>query len=349
MGSPHEETSSESHSFGDERLLWKNEVKTGIINRRVIETQIVTTQRVIKNNYTIRLEDIIDIVVTNQQRISNAQYVGFRPKYSYTSFGTSTSRSKTIGDVIFFHNNGETDFCQIENPQNVSRIVKAARKKILAQLKEMQKAEKARTKKGIICKNCGKSNADKSLFCNMCGTSLNSKTTTTATTNNNKNKIHSEFEDVDFETYELLSEGIRIHYPSDWIVLEDQLESPTIAAFLSPLEDQSDNYREPLVILKFAYEKNFELDEYIENEFKDFHKDSNIKIIQSEQITLSSKTAHKMVFREGDVIRYGAITLEKNITGKGMTSFWIFATIKEQKYEKFLPLVNKMINTFEII
>ncbi len=131
MASPNEENINENHSFNEERVLWKNEVKTGIIHRRVIETQIVTTQRVIKNNYTIRLEDIIDIVITNQQRISNSQYTGYRPKYSYTSFGTSTSRSKTIGDVIFFHSNGETDFHQLENPQNISRIVKAARKKIL--------------------------------------------------------------------------------------------------------------------------------------------------------------------------------------------------------------------------
>jgi hypothetical protein len=245
----------ENNSFTGERLLWKNEVKAGIINRRVTETQIVTTQRVMKNNYTIRLEDIIDIVATNQQRISNSQFTGYRPKYSFTSFGTSTSRSKTIGDVIFFHNNGETDFSQIENPQNISRIVKAARNKILAHLKETQKAEKAQTKKRIHCKNCGKNKEDKSLFCNNCGTALNPNTAATTTTKNDDGiKTHSEFENTVFETYELLSEGIRIQYPSNWIVLEDQQESPTIAAFLSPLEDQSDNYREPLVILKFTYE-----------------------------------------------------------------------------------------------
>jgi hypothetical protein len=56
-----------------------------------------------------------------------------------------------------------------------------------------------------------------------------------------------------------------------------------------------------------------------------------------------------MVFREGDVIRYGAITMERNITGNGMTSYRVFVTIKEEKYEKFLPLVDKMISTFEII
>jgi hypothetical protein len=48
-----------------------------------------------------------------------------------------------------------------------------------------------------------------------------------------------------------------------------------------------------------------------------------------------------MVFREGEFIRYGAITPERNIIGKGMTSFWVFVTIKEEKYEKFLPLVER--------
>ncbi len=46
----------------------ENEVKIGIIHRRVIETQIITTKRVLKNDYSRRLEDIIDIVITNKKK-----------------------------------------------------------------------------------------------------------------------------------------------------------------------------------------------------------------------------------------------------------------------------------------
>jgi hypothetical protein len=44
--------------------LWRNEVKTGIINRKTVETQAITTQRVLKNDYSIRLEDIADTAET---------------------------------------------------------------------------------------------------------------------------------------------------------------------------------------------------------------------------------------------------------------------------------------------
>jgi hypothetical protein len=39
---------NEQRSSSEERVLWKNEVLTGIIHRRVIETQVITTKRVLK-------------------------------------------------------------------------------------------------------------------------------------------------------------------------------------------------------------------------------------------------------------------------------------------------------------
>jgi hypothetical protein len=52
--SPYEE----NVSFFDERALWRNEIKTGIVNRKVIGPQIIITKRVL-NAYSVRLEDII--------------------------------------------------------------------------------------------------------------------------------------------------------------------------------------------------------------------------------------------------------------------------------------------------
>ena len=78
-------------------------------------------------------------------------------------------------------------------------------------------------------------------------------------------------------------------------------------------------------------------------------RNSNITIIQSEQITFCSKPSLKLIYKDGDFIRYFIFTLEQNVSGKGMTYFELVSAIKADKYEKFLPVINKMINTFEIV
>jgi len=340
--------SEENLSFFNERLLWRNEIKTGIIHRKVIETQVITTKRVLKNAYTIRLEDIIDIVITNKKRISNYQSTGYRSRHAFNSFGTTQSRSKTIGDVIFFHKNGETDFRQIEDPQSIMRIVKAAKKMVLTEIKEKQKVGKIQNKKSILCKNCGNNNPLSSAFCNKCGTQINSSVTPATTANKLENN-NIELQNQIFDAYENLSEGIRIQYPSDWIVLDEQQERPKIVDFLSPLEDPSDNYREPFSILKFIYDFVFSIDDFVKNEINNLNKDNNVTIIKLEQITLLSRQAWKVIFKKDDIVFYQIFTLEQNISGKGMTLFGLGSAIKADKYEKFLPIIDKMINTFEIL
>ncbi len=98
------------------------------------------------------------------------------------------------------------------------------------------------------------------------------------------------------ETYELLSEGFRIQYPSDWVVLDEQQERPTIVSFVSPLEDSSDNYREPFNILKFIYDHVFTFEDFAKSETNELAKNSNITIIQTEQITISSRPFLKLIF-----------------------------------------------------
>jgi hypothetical protein len=69
-------------------------------------------------------------------------------------------------------------------------------------------------------------------------------------------------------------------------VLDEQRERPTIVSFVSPLEDQSDNYREPFVILKLIHDNLFSFDDFVKNEMNALVTNSGLTIIQSEQLTL---------------------------------------------------------------
>lgn len=132
-------------------------------------------------------------------------------------------------------------------------------------------------------------------------------------------------------------------------MLDEQQERPTIVSFVSPLEYSSDNYREPFSILKFIYDHVFTFDDFVKSETNELSKNSNITIIQTEQITISLKPALKLIYKDGDFIRYFIFTLEQNASGKGMTAFGLVSVIKADKYEKFLPVIDKMIDTFEIV
>jgi hypothetical protein len=53
--------------LGKEETLWSNEKTKGIFKKTVMEVQILTNYRVIRNDYGIMLQEIEDVVVINQQ------------------------------------------------------------------------------------------------------------------------------------------------------------------------------------------------------------------------------------------------------------------------------------------
>lgn len=121
--------------LGPENMIWKNDVMTGIINRRVVETQLITNFHVVQNSRSIALSDLDDIVIMNQHRES--QFHGSRYSFRGTgiSYGTGRGRGKTIGDIAFIYQGQPSIvFRQIEDPYGVTRLAKAARRRMIQQI-----------------------------------------------------------------------------------------------------------------------------------------------------------------------------------------------------------------------
>lgn len=136
------------------------------------------------------LQDIEDIVVMNQHRVSQSDYMGtYYGRYARIGMGSSKSRSKTVGDVIFMHQ-GRQDivFSQIIDPHGVARLAKAAKKALILALKAEERKEKQlqkereavmvkrplkqsilREQSTTICLQCNRENAQGSKFCSYCG------------------------------------------------------------------------------------------------------------------------------------------------------------------------------------
>jgi hypothetical protein len=197
--------------LGPENVIWKNEVKTGIINRKVVETQVITNFHVLQSSRSIALSDLDDIVVMNQHRESQFQGGRYYVRGSGMSYGTGRSSGKTIGDIAFIYQGQPSILFQnIVDPSGVCRLAKAARRSMIQSIKLAEKtelklqkeqerqrrlAEKSeiqinRSQKmkptevqstdsngntsNIICQKCGSANLQDAKFCGMCGVIINS-------------------------------------------------------------------------------------------------------------------------------------------------------------------------------
>jgi hypothetical protein len=130
-----------------ERVRWTNEVtEEGFFKKRVVEIQRITNYRVYQNSTYISLSELDDIVIMNQHRVSQSDYSLFSSGSGFrTGFGTSKSRSRTIGDLVFiYRGTPRIIFKQIEDPQGVARLAKAARKRVIVDMKAAEQIIKAK-------------------------------------------------------------------------------------------------------------------------------------------------------------------------------------------------------------
>ena len=192
--------------IGPEHIIWKNDITTGIINKRIIETQVITNYKVMQNQTSISLKDLDDIIVMNSHRESQSQRSGYHARGFGTSYGTG--RGTTVGDVVFMYSGRPVAiFRQIADPNGVCRLAKTARRSLMAAIKQaentevktrkeserkMQNTVKIQMKQNrsskhsttltsdslssnymqITCSKCGTSNSRGSNFCVKCGSML---------------------------------------------------------------------------------------------------------------------------------------------------------------------------------
>jgi len=183
---------NEQAALGKEETLWRNELTEGIFKKRVVEVQTITNYRVLRNDRGVMFKDIDDVVVMNQHRVSQSNYMGtYYGRYVRFGTGNTQSRSKTIGDVVFMRRGVSViRFNQIADPHGVARLAKSARRNIVQYLKneekkrgQLQRENERNTKERpfrqrktqksvVVCSQCKNENQQDSRFCNYCGAKL---------------------------------------------------------------------------------------------------------------------------------------------------------------------------------
>jgi hypothetical protein len=158
-----------------------------------------------------------------------------------------------------------------------------------------------------------------------------------------------------FSTYENSRLGIKMQYPTDWKLYEKEYHPDhpdekwsQVVGFCLPHEIDSHAELENLVIyVKSLPSQNMSLHTYSDKQISHLRK--KFSLFEAAATTFAANPAYKVVYSDNK----GYYTMEvwtiKQLTQHEYNIYIIRYTAKLQDYSTYLPLVQKMTDTFEII
>jgi hypothetical protein len=132
-----------------------------------------------------------------------------------------------------------------------------------------------------------------------------------------------------------------------------KVKPPAIVGFTSPKEDVYDTFLETVGIAVALAPKEWTLDQYVHTNIDDLKRNNpGIKFVESVQTTLANMPAHRLVYDIGRS-RYHMIILknQNKPTNQGNNNifFMILYMAEINKYAVFLPIAQKIINSFGFV
>jgi eukaryotic-like serine/threonine-protein kinase len=150
-----------------------------------------------------------------------------------------------------------------------------------------------------------------------------------------------------FLTYRNPTYGIKMQFPRNWILSHNGLGYNDIIAFYSPLSNVSDIFPEHVTVSRTVYSKNITLNEYT-NLINNGLQIPAIRIVGSNMTTLSGSPAQMVIYS----VRIGNSSLalwnELVFTVKNNKVYSISFIANASEYNNYLPLVQKMVKSFQI-
>ena len=149
-------------------------------------------------------------------------------------------------------------------------------------------------------------------------------------------------------TYESPVYGIRIQYPDGWeILIQNTSNSSLSLRFDSPAENDTDTYRENVRFVIDTISNNTALGNFTSatlTSYQESYPDLKFSEVSSTNLTNNAIPAYKLVAshtQEGlDFMQIFAINEDKVYT--------ILYSSEKTRYSTYLPIIEKMINSFEV-
>ena len=158
--------------------------------------------------------------------------------------------------------------------------------------------------------------------------------------------LYAQLNDAKFNTYNNPNFGIKIQYPSDWDLEENDSDFDKDVIFLVPTSPKK--YMDKLSIGILDAEPNQSLNDLV-NELIEFNKKemTGYEVIESTPIILNGNNAHKIVYTDNSEL-FGDVKGMLIETIKGDKIYEILYTTEPERYDELLHIIQKMINSFEI-
>ncbi|GAB4225877.1 MAG: hypothetical protein Kow0049_04210 [Stanieria sp.] len=154
-------------------------------------------------------------------------------------------------------------------------------------------------------------------------------------------------EKTTFVTYSDPEYGIKINYPKDWSAEQRNDFFTTGIIFTAPDQEAQDNFQENISVMIEELSTPLSISEYTNQSIQEIKKLSDPNLTSASVTTLANGEARKVVYHgeEGGnkLQRMQIWTIRNNRV------YIITYTAEEKKYQKFSPIVNKMLNSFVII
>ena len=150
-----------------------------------------------------------------------------------------------------------------------------------------------------------------------------------------------------FLTYQDSALGIKIDYPVGWT---HELHPGSLVTFLASRESDSNTYPVGLgITIKHLGSGNTSLNEVTKVQIKNLTQSHpDFRLIESTNSVLAGNIAHKIVFIATDNRKHERTAMQI-WTLKGNNAYLITYKAEPGKYSKYLPTVQKMIESFQII
>ena len=143
--------------------------------------------------------------------------------------------------------------------------------------------------------------------------------------------------------YENANYGIAVTQPEDWSVqVEDDFLNPGII-FLSPPENDADDFQEKVKLSIENLSLPLSLNEYTEQAVKEI-TNSNLLIEPPKPITLAHREGRKVIYQGQDNKKRLEVWMLKN-----QKAYIVTYTAESDKFQKFFPQAEKIIQSLEVM
>lgn len=182
--------------------------------------------------------------------------------------------------------------------------------------------------------------------------STNTTAINSSSQSNNRNFTNLTNTNNSFLTYLNPTDGIKIQYPSYWRVSQTGLRDNTnIVAFYSPLENLSDTFSEHVIVSLTEYSQNMPLNDY-SNLVNSVIRAPGVTVLDSKLISLTDGNPAQTIVFIPPPSGISSTLLKPEVmliwTVKANKVYTISYNADSPNYSKYLPIVEKMVESFEI-